>query len=309
MKYAVLIPTYNASATVKETLLSVQKNIETNININVSIFVADDFSTDNTLNIVRDTWYLDAKLLHIFPSTKNQGERENLNRVVSKIENDFDWIFIIHADDIAKSNWLSTLVKEIKNNLHVGAVSSSYDDLFEDGDIKEGENKEGIEIIEGNETSIKSTLKTGTWFHISGCAIATKTFQKVGYFQKDLPQYGDMEYVLRMFFNGIDILYIPKSLTLYRQIKSSVSSNSFKRNIDILEYSSLIAHLKYLFNEEELKLLNKRLQYFLNRRIIRSIITLDLVRLLSAFNIKKYVRGVLLSYKDNHYHFPHLISS
>lgn len=306
MKIAILIPTYNANKTVAETLISVQKNIYSNEELDITTFIADDCSTDNTLDIVNKSWYLHTNMLRIASSQKNQGERENLNRVIKEIENEFNWVYILHADDIAKENWISLLYYYTQKYPTAASITTSYDVLYENGEIAPGENKNEESLFEGHKDAIKSTLKNGTWFHISGCAINIQTFKKLGYFQKNLPQYGDMEFVVRMFLNQLSILYIPKSLTLYRQIGTSVSSNSFKTNLDILELSSLVAHFKSYFKREELVQQNKKLQFFLNKRIAKSVITLNMKRLVSALKLKKYVKGILLKNAPNKYQFPML---
>lgn len=306
MKIAILIPTYNASKTVAETLVSVQKNIYANKQLDITTFIADDCSLDDTLDIIKNSWYLHTDILKIMPSVKNQGERENLNRVIREIENEFNWVYILHADDIAKENWTSLLYYYAQKYPNAASITTSYDVLYENGRIEPGENKDEENLLEGSKEAIKSTLKNGTWFHISGCAINTQTFKKIGYFQKNLPQYGDMEFVIRIFLQQLSILYVPKSLTLYRQISTSVSSNSFKTNLDILEFSSLVAHFKSYFNREELVQQNKKFQTFLNKRIVKSAITLNIKRLFSALKLKKYVKGILLKSAPNKYQFPML---
>ncbi len=306
MKIAIIIPTYNAYKTIAETLVSVQKNIQLNHQLTIKTIIADDCSRDNTLDIVQNTWYLSPELIEILRSQLNQGERANVNHAIEKIINEFDWIYILHSDDIAKENWLKVLYEQTLIYPDVAAISTSYDVLYEDGKTDKGENHEHTSLIKSSKEAIKNTLKNGTWFHISGCAISTSTIKKIGYFQKDLPQYGDMEYVLRILYNQLDILYIPQSLTIYRQISTSVSSNSFKINLDILESSSLVAHFKEYFNESELKLQNERFQTYLNKRIARSIATLNIKRLLNAVKLKGYVKDILLKNRANKYQFPFL---
>ncbi|HEU0126161.1 MAG TPA: glycosyltransferase family A protein, partial [Flavobacterium sp.] len=158
MKIAILIPTYNASKTVKQTLISVQQNIHENNHLNTVAIVCDDNSQDNTLEIVENSWYLHRSLLEIIPSNKNQGERENINRILKNVENNYDWFYIIHADDIAKEDWLSTIYHYSLLYKDAASIATSYDVLHLDGSIEIGENKEEVTMIRGNLTSIKSTL-------------------------------------------------------------------------------------------------------------------------------------------------------
>jgi hypothetical protein len=43
----------------------------------------------------------------------NLGERANLNRAVASISEPYDWLLILHADDIVKPHWLALIMDRI----------------------------------------------------------------------------------------------------------------------------------------------------------------------------------------------------
>src|SRR5689334_25416186 len=107
-RYAVFIPCYNAASTIEETLVSVQKAI-TALNAPVPVFVHDDCSKDGSPEIVQRFAQQHANFF-LHQNKQNSGERKTTNAAFTGFRQQFDWIFIIHADDTAKENWLSTLV-------------------------------------------------------------------------------------------------------------------------------------------------------------------------------------------------------
>ncbi|MFO0941596.1 MAG: hypothetical protein U0930_12615 [Pirellulales bacterium] len=62
-----------------------------------------------------------------------------------------------------------------------------------------------------------------------------ENFFAVGGFCEDMPQLGDLEWLIRASQAGFDIRYIPRTLIKYRQIGGNVSSVSFKTNRDLRE--------------------------------------------------------------------------
>lgn len=289
IKKTILIPSFNAAATIKETLLSVQESLLTELKIN-TLYIADDFSTDDTINICKSVWTHQETKMEILTAPHNRGERGNINAAIQSLQLEYDWVFIIHADDLAKKDWLKVMCTSIdKGSEKLASISSSYDVLWEDGKIDTGEDREGEICIEGNQKSIKDTLINGTWWHISGCAISLKILVNSGGFHPQMPQYGDMEWILRILNQGFQITYIPMSLTIYRQISSSVSSVSFKKHRDIYEHANLIIHYIQLFSAKEIRKLFFKFNLQLAKRNVSSVLSGDLTRLIASLKMTTYL--------------------
>ena len=288
IRTTILIPTYNAGKTISETLKSVDKYLKTKHNIS-AVYIADDCSSDLTLSKCKETWGHKSTELIILNSDVNLGERGNVNRALVKLKNNYDWILLLHADDLAKQNWLDEMCLAIERATpNIASISSSYDVLHVNK-IDRGEDENTTSFIEGNQSSIKDTLNSGTWWHISGCAINLRIFFISGGFNNQMPQYGDMEWILRVFNLGYGIMYISKSLTMYRQIDGSVSSRSFKTHTDIFEYSNLVINYQHLFNKVEMTKIYLMFNKQLFKRNIKALINRDVKRFKSSIRMTCYL--------------------
>lgn len=276
-KTAILIPCYNASATILETLDSLKEQV---LNPNIeAIILADDCSTDNTLEICQ-AYAKGQPKIKIVPSDQNQGERRNVNRMLSYLQQEeIEWFMILHADDLAKATWIEENLSCIQHaDKHTASICSSWDNWYpHQNRIEEGENKaEPYTLITGSRESVLGTLRQGCWWHISGCAIKVSAFAEIGGFAPDLPQLGDFDWLLRALSKGYNIFYIPRSLILYRQHALSISSNSFRNDRDTREFLRVLDdYYPYLNRDTFIFLWEQRLTMSL-RRLARSFILRDL---------------------------------
>ena len=232
----VVIPAYNAVSTIAETLLTLQQT--SGLSNILKVVLLDDCSTDETLNVARVAW-TSATTLEIWTNERNMGERRTVNRAFAQLSIETDWIFILHADDVVKPNWITLYIEAIQNiGENTASICSSYDVWWSDsGRTNPGEDEIGtaVRIIPGSLESVLGTLEKGCWWHISGCAIRTSAFGAIGQFEPEMPQLGDWEWVLRCLAKGFDIAYIPRTTMLYRQHSMSISSNSFRAGRDLCE--------------------------------------------------------------------------
>jgi GT2 family glycosyltransferase len=202
------------------------------------VFICDDASTDNTRKLAADAW-ISAPRLKILQNERRLGERRTVNAAFERLREDYEWIFILHADDVVKANWLDLYFPRIEAaGPRVASICSSYDCWCPaDKRIEPGEDdfSRDLEIIRGKRESVLGTLKAGCWWHISGSAIRIERFFEIGGFRPNMPQLGDFEWLLRCLKLGYDIEYIPRTTMLYRTHSASVSSSSFRRGQDLIE--------------------------------------------------------------------------
>jgi GT2 family glycosyltransferase len=233
---ALVIPAFNAAATIVETLRALQ--VCPGVAKLGGIFLCDDASTDDTPNIAADAWIGMPKLT-IVQNGQRLGERRSVNAAFERLRKDFEWIFILHADDVVKENWLALYFQRIKAaEPRVASICSSYDCWYPQANrIESGEDdfSRDLETIRGGRDSVLDTLKSGCWWHISGCAIRIERFFEIGGFRSHMPQLGDFEWLLRCLKLGYDVEYIPRTTMLYRIHSASVSANSFERGQDLIE--------------------------------------------------------------------------
>ena len=248
----ILIPAYNAGATIAETLQSIQEQ-NGGLDRVEAVYLADDASLDRTIDVAKDTWNSSVRL-EILRNRKNQGERRTVNSAVQQFPPGVRWFFILHADDIAKPNWLATMLRvQDAASSEIASITASYDVLNSDGGLSRGDNRgeDQVVLVEGRDESITSTLLRGCWWKVSSCSIRVSTFLQLDGFAPDLPQLGDLDFVIRLMQNGASILYIPLCLSIYRQTDQSVSSASFRVHRDVREWLKVLGcYAGYLTPEQ-----------------------------------------------------------
>lgn len=236
VRAAIVIPAFNAAATIVETLRAVQAC--PGVAKLGGLFVCDDASTDNTTQLAAAAWTSLPKLT-ILQNEERLGERGTVNASLARLRKCYEWIFILHADDVVKENWLDLYFQRMEAaGPRVASICSSYDCWYPEAKrIEPGEDDftRDLEIIRGARESVLGTLKAGCWWHISGCAIRVDRFFEIGGFREHMPQLGDYEWLLRCLKLGYDVEYIPRTTMIYRMHPASVSSNSFKRGQDLSE--------------------------------------------------------------------------
>jgi GT2 family glycosyltransferase len=286
---AIVIPTFNAATTITETLRAVQAC--PGVAKLGGVFVWDDASTDNTPKLAADAWVSMPKLT-IVQNGQRLGERRSVNAAFERLRKDYEWIFILHADDVVKENWLALYFQRIEAaEPRVASICSSYDCWYPEADrIEPGEDdfSRDLEIIRGGRESVLGTLKSGCWWHISGCAIRVERFFEIGGFRPHLDYMADFDWLLRCLKLGYEIEYIPRTTMLYRMHSATVSSNSFRRGqdlIDQLEIFSIYCDESYL-TKRELRAVRMRVGYTALKRIVKQLAAGDVQysgNLLSVF--------------------------
>ena len=247
-KKTILIPAFNASSTIVETLTSIQGQSEEALSQVDQVIVVDDHSTDETSKIARRCWHRESPILAIRRNQANKGERATCNGIFKElIKKGCEWCCVLHADDVAKGNWLTVLFAAIDQHSDLAAsICSSWDNLYAGGRIVAGEDIPSAELrlIRGSVDEVKNTLMRGCWWHFSGCAVNLSRFEEVGFFDESMPQLGDLDWLLRALLSGKNIVYIPQTLIYYRNSSTNVSSTSFATNRDLREAIRIASKLR-----------------------------------------------------------------
>jgi GT2 family glycosyltransferase len=233
---AIVIPAFNAAATILETLRAVQTC--PGVAKLGGVFLCDDSSTDNTPKLAADAW-AGAPKLTILQNEQRLGQHSTVNAAFERLRKHYEWILILHADDVVKENWLDLYFQRIKTAApRVASICSSYDCWYPEAkriDPGQDDFSRDLEIIRGTRESVLGTLKAGCWWHISGCAIRVERFFEIGGFRPHFDYMADFDWLLRCLKLGYDIEYIPRTTMFYRMHSATVSSNSFRRGRDLIE--------------------------------------------------------------------------
>jgi glycosyltransferase involved in cell wall biosynthesis len=281
----ILVPSYQCQETIIQTLTSIQQQGPVLDSVQ-ALFVADDASRDRTAEVALATWSSSVPL-KIIRQVANQGEYRNVNEAVSQFDPEVEWFLIMHADNLAKPNWLATIFERIMvAHERVGAIGTSYDILFNDGRVIRGEDDaNSVVLVEGTRKSVAGTLVNGCWWHISSCAIRVAAFRAVGGLPQEegLRLKGDWDFMLRLLAAGWDIQHIPQSLMVYRQNLQGSSSISFRQHADIFESVYVFQKYRRFLNASQIVHWHLVHMWFLLRRAVRSCIALDPYRFVRLF--------------------------
>ena len=127
-KIAVLLASYNGIKYIKEQLDSILNQKE----VDVTIFISDDLSTDGTLEYLQDI-YKDFKNIVYLPSgSKFGGAGKNFFRLIKDVDfSSFDFISFVDQDDIWYEDKLIRAIKTIEDK-QLDAYSSNVLAFWED---------------------------------------------------------------------------------------------------------------------------------------------------------------------------------
>jgi glycosyltransferase involved in cell wall biosynthesis len=227
-KVSVIIPTYNSSRTIGETLQSVFGQTYSDF----EILLINDGSTDNLMEVLKDFKDSRLQILHY----KNGGLSAARNRGIDQASGEY--LIFLDADDLWSSDKLESHVKALDNtcktNSRAGIVYSwSYflDDETSTCYLNHPKSYEGNvlpNILENN-------------FVTSGSnpMITRKAIDSVGYFNDDFKGASDWEYWIRLAVKW-DYILIPERQVFYRQSRTSMSSNVPKMEQDQLRVINAI---------------------------------------------------------------------
>ena len=145
-KISILIPTYNDSKYIEETLDSVYKQDYKNY----EILICDDGSTDNTKEVIykyKDKFDKENKIKYIYDANADQ-----LNAIIKLIPSiTGNYVYILHSDDILYDNTtLTKMINYMNENNNIDSIISDLSIIDKNSNetglqkIKEYKNKKGI---------------------------------------------------------------------------------------------------------------------------------------------------------------------
>ena len=212
MKVSIITATYNSASTVRDTLISVQRQNYSNI----EHIIIDGFSKDDTLNIVSEFPHVGKTV-----SERDKGIYDAMNKGIQLATGEV--IGILNSDDIyVDEKVIEKIVKEFENE----NVQATYADLQY--------------VHQNNLNKIVRTWKTGVFtkknFYYGWMPphptffVRKKVYEKVGLFDITLRSAADYEMMLRILLkHEMNTKYIPEVIVKMRA--GGMSNASFKNRI------------------------------------------------------------------------------
>jgi GT2 family glycosyltransferase len=261
-------------------------------------YLADDGSTDATVDVARAAWTAREEL-RVLASDRNVGQWPNVNRAMRRLHADgCDWVLLLHADDVAKPDWLALCLAEIAHaGPDVASVCCSWD-VWRGPATTPGEDdmSEPRRLISGTHISVGDSLLAGCWWHISGCAIRLEAFDAIGAFDPAAYYGADWDWLLRCLSLGWSIAYVPRSLIRYRIHTESVAAHSFEYDLDIRESLQLLRRYGQVLTRRQRVGFHLRRLEFVSRRAGRAAVQRRFGRCMHALSTGVLVLNSLARY-------------
>lgn len=271
-RLAIVIPTYNAAAFITYTVDSIQNQLCT-LETATAVFIADDCSTDDTIELARAAWRVPIPLCALKGSS-NAGECENVNRSFAELAKlGYDFVLLLHQDDLLLPGWLEVVSHEIANlNPEVGFLcchSTYYAGL--------GAPTEELQKVpppipgpaaatyhQPGDTSARALSKRWFW-NISGTVFRVAAYCAIGGMHPELRFVADNDLIVRMLLGGYGIMEYDVVGLCKRGHPGSSTSVGSQRGLDIPAWLYLIHRYHHLRAKKE----NRALHLSLARSVLR----------------------------------------
>ncbi len=109
MKISIIMPSYNAEATIEESIQSVIGQTH----INWELLIYDDASSDNTISILKKYSEIDSRI-NVFYNNVNVGPGKNRNKAIKNSKGEY--IAFLDSDDLWEKDKLSTQLNFMVDN-------------------------------------------------------------------------------------------------------------------------------------------------------------------------------------------------
>lgn len=128
-KICILMTSYNGSEYIREQIESILNQT----NVDVTLYVSDDMSTDHTLEVINP--FIKLNNFHLLENEKKYGSAgKNFYSLVERVQfSQFDYVGFSDQDDIWCIDKLCRSVEQIKSSTGCVGVSSCVEAFWEDG--------------------------------------------------------------------------------------------------------------------------------------------------------------------------------
>ncbi len=232
-KISVVIPTYNQARYLKKCIGSVLSQTRKPY----EVIVVDDHSTDQTSKIAKK-----FKTIKYIRHKSNFGALKTFNDCLRRAKGDY--ILMVSGDDFLENDILNKETAVLENNSKVGLVfAQSYE-------LQNGKRKLIIHPSAGKKNFIsrkkefEKLLINGDYIPYMTALIPKKVYQKLGFWDENLPYSHDYEFFIRV-AKKYKIAYIAEPLATYRIHDSNFHKNENRLSLWEEEFNYIIdKHLK-----------------------------------------------------------------
>lgn len=207
-KLSVVIPAYNSSKYIEETLASIFNQTKPPF----EIIVINDGSTDNTAEIV-------SKYPVVLINKTNEGPSKTRNRGIA--ESKGNWIAFLDADDL----WQREKIEQVENFINKNPDTEMLSTGLFVGNPISGWSKVAPRTLFNLNASFFEQLYRRSFIATSSVVIKKEILEKVGGFDSTLLVAEDLDLWLRVALATTKYQYLKEHLLYYRVHDSSITSN------------------------------------------------------------------------------------
>jgi glycosyltransferase involved in cell wall biosynthesis len=247
-KASIVIPAYNASPFIQDTLNSVLNQTYTDF----ECIVVDDGSTDNTLDIVRG--FSDSRIF-LIQQTNSGGPAKPRNAGLARAKGEY--IFLFDADDIMCPTKIQDSVAALDVHTNADILFTNYSAIDTDGKIINSNYLESYQSLwvlmpKKMETSKSIFLDSKTVYEAlirvnfigtSSVVLRKNALKAHDIFNEDLKNSDDRLF-WTLFTKHHNAVYLNSKLHQYRVQKNGISAQNFARRSE-----SKFKVLEILFND------------------------------------------------------------
>ena len=267
MKISVIITSYNYSNVIGEAINSVLCQLFDNF----EIIIADDASSDNSIEVIKEFQERDNRIKLITNET-NLGIAKTLEKAVCEAQG--EWIVLLESDDILKPDYFSEKLKASEKYTDAGLIYNAVE-FF--GENSESAQKKFQNIIKRNARQTEPqnmfyNFGYNNYILTMSSVMVKSEYLKSVRFDSPIDKLTDW-YIYVQLARKIKFLYLNKQLTLFRQHDNSyIKSNRRKKR----RFANISAYME-VFKTEPYNL-------FLFVFIIISTVRMVMKRILAAIS-------------------------
>src|SRR5208283_2055864 len=241
---SVLIVTYNAALTIRECLLSLNRQTFRDF----EVILVDNNSADDSMQIIGSITKSLNYPFKTVPLEANPGFTGGNNIALKHISKNSAFIVLLNPDACAEGMWLEKLVEEMENNNELGSCASRI--LTYDGKAIDSAGDILLSSLKGYKREATDPgLYTAPEYVFGACAAAAiyrkSAIDEVGFFDEDFfIQCDDTDLSFRLQLAGWRVLYVPDAV-VYHKVSHTIGRKSdigvyySQRNMEFLRIKNV----------------------------------------------------------------------
>jgi glycosyltransferase involved in cell wall biosynthesis len=227
-QWSVMIPVYNAGPFLKESILSVLKQAQDEVDMQIQ--VVDDCSTD--VDVESFVYQLGNGRIEYYRQPFNVGSLRNFETCINRAKGKY--IHLLHSDDLVHPGFYKRLESLFERYPTVGAAFCHYQYIDETGKVVLVPDAESTE--EGILENWLLRLSERQRIQYVAIAVKREVYEELGAFYG--VHYGEDWEMWARIASRYPFAYTPAILASYRRHENSISGKSFSsaQNLNDLEF-------------------------------------------------------------------------